>query len=202
MDDPRERAIAAVEGHPAVTRAEFAGSRSRGTHQEHSDWDFAIQTDDFEALARDMPRLVEPLEPLAKQWEPLGDFPVYMVLLRGPTKVEYLFLDHSQQPRPPLTPSGQTLTAIDAHFWDWIWWIATKASVGRDDLVAEHMPQLYGHILGPMGAEAVPADLEGAIAEYLSRRAALERRFGIEVPRRLEDEVRAGIRRISPPGLD
>jgi hypothetical protein len=197
MDDPRERAIAVVAGHPAVRSVELAGSRLRGTHEQESDWDFAIATDDFDAVARDLPALVQPLGPLAAQWEPLGHFPVYMVLMRGPTKVEYLFLDHAQEPRPPVTPTAETLAAIDAHFWDWIWWIATKASVGRHDLVDEHLPQLYRHILGPMGAESVPTDLDAAIAEYLRRRSALERRFGATVPTALEEEVRAGIRRIS-----
>jgi len=86
--------------------------------------------------------------------------------------------------------------AIDAHFWDWAWWLATKASVGRSDLVARHLPQLHAHILGAIGADAVPADLGAAIAEYLGRRAELERRFEVEVPRRLGANVEAGIRRI------
>ena len=149
MDDVIVRAMAAVAGHPAVIGVEFAGSRSRGTHTEHSDWDFAVQTDDFDALAGDLPALVETLDPLAAQWEPLGDFPVYMVLVPGPTKIEYLFLDRSQVARPPVTPGADTLVAIDAHFWDWVWWLATKASVGRSDLVARHLPQLHAHILRP-----------------------------------------------------
>jgi len=67
------------------------------------------------------------------------------------------------------------------------------------------MPQLHAHILGPIGADAVPTDLDAAITEYLSRRAELERRFEVEVPRRLGDNVEAGIRRIrsranAPPG--
>ena len=113
-------AIALVAKHPEVRRVEFAGSRSRGTHEELSDWDFAVQTSDFAAVARDLPTLVAPLDPLAEQWEPLGHFPAYQVLLRGPTKVEYLFLEHSQDAMPPVTPSKDTLVAIDTHFWDWI----------------------------------------------------------------------------------
>jgi hypothetical protein len=47
---------------------------------------------------------------------------------------------------------------------------------------------------------AVPADLGSAIAEYLRRRAELERRFAVEVPR-LGDKVKAGIRRMhAAPG--
>jgi hypothetical protein len=119
-------AIALVAKHPAVRRVEFAGSRSRGTHEELSDWDFAVETSDFAAVARDLPTLVAPLDLLAGQWEPMGHFPVYQVFLRGPTKVEYLVLEHSQDAMAPVNPSRETLFAINTHFWDWIWWVATK----------------------------------------------------------------------------
>ena len=199
MQDVVEVAIGLVVDHPAVRGVEFAGSRSRGTHEELSDWDFAVQTSDFAAVACDLPTLVAPLDPLGQQWEPMGHFPVYQVLLRGPTKIEYLFLDHEQEPLPPPSPSSTTLPAIDTHFWDWIWWLATKASIGRDDLVAEHLPQLHGHLLRPMGIEAVPASIQEAIEDFVARRDALEREYAVSVPRALEDEVRRGIRRISGP---
>jgi hypothetical protein len=189
-------AIAAVAQHPAVHAVELAGSRSRGTHQELSDWDFAVTTSDFAAVARDMPRLVKPLNPLGEQWEPMGHFPVYQVLMRGPTKVEYLFLDQSQDAAQPATPGPSTLVAIDTHFWDWIWWIATKASVGRDDLLAEHLSQLYNHLLRPMGVEDEPTTIDAAIHAYLAGRDQLENRYGVVVPRALEDEVRRGIERV------
>jgi hypothetical protein len=179
-----------------VTKVELAGSRSRGTHEELSDWDFAVETSDFDSVARDLPTLVEPLEPVAAQWEPLGHFPVYMLLLRGPTKVEYLFLDQSQEARPPVKPTPEALPAIDAHFWDWIWWLATKARIGRDDLVEQHLPRLYRHLLEPMGANAMPDSIEAAVRDFLIRRGELERRYGVEVPRALEDEVRRGIWRL------
>ena len=175
-----------------MTHVELAGSRARGTHEELSDWDYAVTTTDFAAVARDMPELVAPLEPLGEQWEPLGHFPVYQVLLRGPVKVEYLFLDERQEAAPPVTPSAETLVAIDNHFWDWIWWIATKASTGRDDLVAEHLPQLHAHLLRPMGARAAPRDINAAIRTFVARRAA----FDVAVPRELEAEVRRGIARL------
>ena len=196
MEDLISRAMALVAAHPAVDGVELAGSRSRDTHEELSDWDFAVTTSDFDAVAADMPGLVAPLAPLGEQWEPMGHFPVYQVLLPGPAKVEYLFLDYSQQAAPPLTPSPTTLRAIDNHFWDWIWWIATKANIGRDDLVAEHLRQLYEHLLRPMGVETAPETIDAAIEEFLQRRDALERTYGISVPRGLETEVRAGIRRI------
>jgi hypothetical protein len=198
VKDLVEIAVGLVVNHPAVRGVDFAGSRSRGTHEELSDWDFAVQTSDFTAVARDLPSLVAPLEPLGQQWEPMGHFPVYQLLLRGPTKIEYLFLEHEQQPMPPPISSDRTLAAIDTHFWDWIWWLATKASIGRDDLVSEHLPHLHGHLLRPMGIDTVPASIDDAIHAFVARRNALEREYAVFVPRALEDEVRRGIRRISP----
>lgn len=52
-------------------------------------------------------------------------------MLRGPTKVEYIFLEYRQDPLPPVNPSKDTLGAINTHFWDWIWWVATKEAAGR-----------------------------------------------------------------------
>jgi hypothetical protein len=196
VDDWVTVAIGLLADHPAVKSVEFAGSRSRGTHEDLSDWDFAVETSDFDALARDLPALVAPLDPLGQQWEPMGHFPVYQVFLRGPTKIEYLFLDRSQDPLPPLEPSGDTLLAIDTHFWDWIWWLTTKASIGRSDLVAEHLPQLYTQLLRPMGINAVPVSIESAVEVFVARRNALEGEFGITVDRALETEVRRGIDRV------
>jgi predicted nucleotidyltransferase len=196
VDDLVTVAIGLVSGHLAVTSVKFAGSRSRGTHEQLSDWDFAVETSDFEALARDLPALVAPLEPLGQQWEPLGHFPAYQVLLRGPTKIEYLFLDRSQDPLPPLKPSRDTLPAINTHFWDWTWWLTTKASIGRTDLVAEHLPRLYSQLLEPMGISAVPATIESAIEAFVARRNALEQELGLSVDRALESEVRQGIARV------
>jgi predicted nucleotidyltransferase len=188
-----------VTAHPAVTGVEFAGSRSRGTHEALSDWDFAVETSDFGAVARDMPRLVEPLEPLGQQWEPLGHFPAYQVLTRGPTKVEYLFLNEAQEALPPVRPSPETLGAINTHFWGWIWWLTTKASADHHDLVAEHMPQLYAHLLRPMGIAAPPDSIDAAIAAFIGRRDALEREYDISLPRALEHEVLDGKRRVCDP---
>jgi hypothetical protein len=113
--------------------------------------------------------LVAPLHPLAEQWEPLGHFPVYQVMLRGPTKVEYLFLEYAQDPTPPVKPSNDTLAAINTHFWDWIWWLATREAAGRHDLVVEHLAQLFRHVL--------------------------ELEYGTTVARTLENEICRGIRR-------
>jgi len=196
IDDFVDLAIGAAARHASVIGVELAGSRSRGTHDELSDWDFAVRTSDFGSVAGDLSTLVEPLEPLGAQWEPLGRFPVYALMLRGPTVVEYLFLEHSQNARTPVKPSKESLPAIHAHFWAWIWWLATKASVGRDDLVEQHWPKLYRHMLEPMGASTVPDGIETAIRGFLTCRGELERAYGLELSRALESEVRGGIRRL------
>ena len=90
------------------------------------------------------------------------------------------------------------MAAINNHFWDWIWWLATKASIGRSDLVAEHMPQLHAQLLRPMGITAVPATIEAAIEAFVARRNALERELGISVDRALETEVRQAVDRVLP----
>ena len=65
MEDAVEVAIGLVADHPAVQGVEFAGSRSRGTHEVLSDWDFAIRTSDFAAIARDLPGVGRAVEPVA-----------------------------------------------------------------------------------------------------------------------------------------
>jgi hypothetical protein len=195
-DELVQQAIAAVACHPLVSAVELAGSRSRGTQEELSDWDFAVRTADFEAVARDLPRLVESLAPLSAHWEPLGGFPVYALMLPGPTVVEYLFLEHSQQQRTPAQPSAQTLAAIDAHFWAWIWWLASKAHGGRADVLTQHWPEMYRHLLQPMGAKTRPNRIDAAISSFVDCRDQLEHEYGIRVPRALEHEVRRGIRRL------
>jgi hypothetical protein len=149
-----------------------------------------------------MPSLVAPLRPLSEQWEPMGHFPVYQVLLPGPTKIEYLFLDESQEPLPALEPSRETLAPINTHFWDWIWWITTKASIGRSDLVAEHLAQLHAHLLRPLGIDAAPVSIQSAVDVFMTRRNALEEQFGVTLDRAQEHEVRRGISRVlaeAPP---
>ena len=196
VDDWVAVATSLLAEHPAVLSVEFAGSRSRGTHAELSDWDFAVETSDFDALARDLPALVAPLKPLAQQWEPMGHFPVYQVLLRGPTKIEYLFLTRSQEPLPALTPGPDTLAAINTHFWDWIWWLSTKASIGRTDLVAEHMPQLYERLLRPLGVPGIPDSIPAAAEAFIACRDVLEHEYNLNIDRALENEVLQGITRV------
>jgi hypothetical protein len=60
-----------------VTGVEVVGSRATGTANALSDWDLRIEAHDVDGLISGLPSLVEPLEPLAAQWdrlsEPLGE---------------------------------------------------------------------------------------------------------------------------------
>src|SRR5438552_15237168 len=66
------RVIEAVERHAAVRRVRLVGSRAAGTATSVSDWDFAVETDDFHVVARDIGLLVATLDPLAEQGERLS----------------------------------------------------------------------------------------------------------------------------------
>ena len=126
----------------------------------------------------------------------MSHFPVYQVLLLGPTKIEYLFLDESQEPVPTREPSPESLESIDTHLWDWIWRITTKSAIGGSDLVSEHLTQLHAHLLLPIGIESVPASIEEAIEVFVARRDPLEQQYAVSVDRALEQEVRRGIDRV------
>jgi pimeloyl-ACP methyl ester carboxylesterase len=175
--------------HPSVRRVELAGSRAAGTETPLSDWDFAVETSDFEELAGALPRLVEPLEPITQQWDPLGDHPTYMLILRGPTKLDLIFPGEPMRERPRWQVSADTLAAVDAHFWDWILWLAAKRAGGRGELVDGQLAKLHDFLLGPLGVERAPATIDEAVAAYVSASAEAERRLGVAVPRALREEV-------------
>ena len=180
---------------PGMKSVALAGSRGRGEETALSDWDFAVATDDFESLARALPQLVEPLDPVSRQWDPLSPFPTYMLMLAGPLKVDLLFPDRPNPPAPPWPARPETLGAIDDHFWDWILWLASKSAAGRDEQVASELAKLQRHLLAPIGSERAPATPREALETYVERRAVLEREFGTRVPRDLEQVVRPAVER-------
>ena len=124
--DLGDRVCALLGDHPHVRDARLVGSRARGDAHDFSDWDVAVGTDDFVAVAHDLPRLIASLLPLAQQWDPFADHACYMLLLPGVVKVDLLFLDQARAIAPAYAPSSETLAAIDTHFWDWIIWIEQK----------------------------------------------------------------------------
>lgn len=185
----QERVPAALTAHPAVTSVELAGSRAEGRATERSDWDFLVATDRFEDLAADLPRLVAGLEPLAQQWDRLSPSWCYMLILRGPVKVDLIFPDEPHLDDPPWRPDRENLAAVDAHFWDWMLWLSSKVASGKDELVAGELEKLFGHLLAPLGATARPSTIGEAVDAYREARERLEAKLGVAAPRDLENEV-------------
>jgi len=109
-----------------VVRIDIVGSRARGEETALSDWDFRIDTTNAAALARELPALVEPLEPLAAQWDRLTERSTYMLMLPGAVKVDLFPGDELRAIQPPWEPTPSNLVAIDAHFWDWALWLGGK----------------------------------------------------------------------------
>ena len=192
---PRERDLApivrsALERHPHVLRVELVGSRATGTPVPLSDWDFVVHTDDVGVVVRDLPALVEELDPLAAQWDRLGppEYSCFMLMLTGPMKVD-LVVHVPHEPEPPWEVTAETLEGIDRHFWDWTLWMASKRQRGETGLVVEQLELMSEHLLRPLGVADVPASIEEAIAAYRAARDRREAGLGVTVGRRLEREV-------------
>lgn len=194
--------LAAVRGvlieDPDIEAVELIGSRRDGRESPLSDWDFQIVTEEPEAVAGRIPELVEPLHPLARQWDPMGERPTYMLMLPGGVKVDLIF-DLPWDERPPWTVTAETLPAVDDHFWDWILWLASKAEKGCDQLVRAELTKLGNYILGPMHGITDVESIEEAVRAYRDARGRLEREYGIEVSRAMDDAVSA---RLREGGLD
>jgi predicted nucleotidyltransferase len=187
--DVGERVKEVLKAHPDVERIELAGSRARGDTTALSDWDFHIHTTNAAALARALPRLVAPLEPLAAQWDRLVDRLVYMLVLPGAVKVDLFPGDERHEIEPPWEPTPENLAAIDAHFWDWVLWLGTKFLHGRQEVVDEELGKLHRNLLAPLGVARPPTTIDAAVSEYRRARDRLERERNVSVGRRLGDEV-------------
>jgi predicted nucleotidyltransferase len=178
-----------------VTDVELCGSRARGDAGHYSDWDFAIRTDDLAMTATELPLLVEPLNPLLQQWDRLGDTPCYMLMLTGPTKVDLIFAGHPHADEPPWTVTAETLAGIDAHFWDWTLWLASKVAAGKTDRVAGELQKMFDHLLAPMGAGSPPTSFGDAIDIYLGLRRERQRGTGVVID---EEPGRLVLRAVGP----
>jgi predicted nucleotidyltransferase len=178
---------------PQVVRVDLVGSRARGEETALSDWDFRIDTTNGAALARELPTLVEPLEPLAAQWDRLTERATYMLMLPGAVKVDLFPGDELRAIQPPWEPTPSNLVAIDAHFWDWALWLGGKVLAEKAGVVSEELGKLHRNLLGPLGVTSPPATVEQAVAEYRDARDRLERRWEMSVPRRVGDEVASAL---------
>jgi hypothetical protein len=173
---------------------ELVGSRARGNATPLSDWDFRIDTTDAVALARDLPALVEPLAPLAAQWDRLGERATYMLMLPGAIKIDLFPGDEGRELEPPWEPTPSNLAAIDAHFWDWVLWLGSKHLRGQHAVVETELRKLQDNLLGPLDVETAPPTIDAAVAEYRRARDRQEHRWNISIARRLGDEVSKALR--------
>ena len=178
---------AALAAEPAITSVDLVGSRARDDAGEYSDWDFKVQTTDFTRVADRMPDLTAPMKPLGSLWDPLSEHWCYMLMLPGPTKIDFIF-DEAHKAEPPWTTSPNNAGRIDSHFWDWIWWLASKDQRHKSEFVSSELGKLSWFLLRPLGIDDVPPTVAAAVDAYVSRREA--------TASPLETEVRAGLRRL------
>ncbi len=177
-------------GHTHVQVASLAGSRAAGKAHDFSDWDFIVGTDDFDAVADDLPRLVEPLRPIAQQWDRYADHACYMLMLVGAVKVDLIFPDQRHELESAWQPSGDNLDAIDRHFWDWIVYVEQKRTGGHHEQVSTLLHDMHILMLKPMGIAEPPTSISQAVESYTIARHRLEQGYGVTVPRDLDDQVR------------
>jgi hypothetical protein len=184
-----DRVPALVARHPEVRGVRLAGSRATGHARPDSDWDFLVEARDFDAVAAALPELVAPLEPLAEQWDRLSDEQCWMLILRGPVKVDLIFPEEPHVHEPPWVPSSDNLAAIDAHLWDWLLWLRGKERAGKGELAAAELEKLFVHLLRPLGADRVPSSVADAVELYRPARDAAAASLSCAIPRVLEAEV-------------
>jgi predicted nucleotidyltransferase len=185
-----EQARALLLAEPSVREVELVGSRAQGRTTDLSDVDLLVETDDFPALAARLPKVVEPLEPLARQWDRLSEEAAcYMLVLPGALKLDLIF-DRQPTVQPPWRVDRSTLEAIDAHFWDWILWLGGKQLAGKRPLVETHLRVvMYEHLLRPLTVTRRPESIREAIDEYLRARSACEQRLAMTVDTGLQEAV-------------
>ena len=181
-----DRVISRVASHPAVRSIELVGSRAEGSATEFSDWDFRVETRDFGVVARELPHLLAPLDPLAQQWDRLSPEWCWMLIVAGPAKVDLIFPDQPHNIEPRWEPSADNLDAIDAHFWDWMLWLRSKAAGEKTELIAHELDKLFDHVLRPLGVGRRPSSILEAIAWYRDARDHAERQFAVTIRRELE----------------
>jgi hypothetical protein len=188
-----ERVVRAVRPHPAVRRIRLVGSQAEGRATPSSDWDFRVDAADFEALARGLFGLLAPLDPIAQQWDRLSDHQCWMVMLRGPVKIDLIFPDEAHELEPAWVPAPDNLEAIDRHFWDWVLWLDSKDAARKKDVVRAELRKLFDHVLAPLGATREPSTVAEAVDMYRDALGKAEDRLEVRVPRVLEAEVRPAL---------
>jgi len=180
---------ALLQSSSAAAIVELCGSRASGTAGRYSDWDFRVATHDFAVFASELPGLVQGLDPLVEQWDRLSDEACFMLIVRGPAKVDLIFPDVPHDHEPPWVVDSSTLSGIDEHFWDWVLWLTSKVDAGKEPLVEAELITMHEHLLAPLGIPAPSVSLRDAVERYIAARDSWARRFGVIVDRRVEQEV-------------
>src|SRR6188508_945519 len=101
---------ALLQSSSAAAIVELCGSRASGTAGRYSDWDFRVATHDFAVFASELPGLVQGLDPLVEQWDRLSDEACFMLIVRGPAKVDLIFPDVPHDHEPPWVVDSSTLS--------------------------------------------------------------------------------------------
>jgi hypothetical protein len=155
-----------------------------------------VHTSSFEDAAVGVIRAAATLDPppLAVFFDPLGTRPNLTVLLDGPVKVDLIFPDVPFEPAEPWGVSADTLPKVDAHFWDWILWLAAKRARGLDDFVEFSLEDVHRFVLVPMGdAAEAPTSLEQAIERYEALRREQAAALGVDIDPTLGHQVRTAV---------
>ena len=183
----------ALELSDAVGGISLGGSRAKGYATKLSDWDLYLKGEPTRLMA-ELPGLVAPLRPLAAFWEPLSEEAGYMMVMDGPVKIDLFPVGGRRPLQPPWELRSATLGAIDGHFWDWTLWLGSKALRHEAELVSEELAKMQWFLLGPLGVERTPADIEEAVHLYLGARNDAARRLRAPVPVDLGRQVLAALR--------
>jgi hypothetical protein len=189
QDDLASLVPALLQSSPVVSIVELCGSRASGTAGRYSDWDFRVSTQDFAALAPELPELVRPLDPLVEQWDRLSEEACYMFIVGGPAKVDLIFADIPHEHEPAWVVDASTLHGVDDHFWDWVLWLTSKVDAGKDSLVEAELATMHDHLLAPMGIPAPITSLRDVVEQYIAARNICAERFGVVIDRRVEYEI-------------
>jgi predicted nucleotidyltransferase len=195
LDERAQQIAATIRQHPAIRDVSLVGSRLDGTASALSDWDFKIDTDEHERVFAELSVIVSAFQPLAAFWDPLGERRNYMAIFLGLLKLD-LHLDMEPLPAHPWRVSADTLADLDRHFWDWSLWLAGKFLKGNKTLVTRELKKMSDYLLRPLGCMKVPADVAGAVAEFVSARQDAESNCGVRVAgNAFELEVRSALDR-------
>lgn len=193
--DPRGPVAAALMTHPSVRSVRLVGSRANGSGDPLSDWDFKIDAADLAGVRSAIRTLIAPLCPVLQQWDAVSSEWIYMFILPDMTKVE-LFLGPGHRPEAPWTITEESLTRVDAHFWDWILFIETARARGKSEAVTEHLGLIHVNILRPLGIRRVPKNADDAVTGYKRAREDWEGRFGMRISRTPETEIGQFLQRV------